>query len=89
MVYQHGFTKNAMVINFAQGRVSIGFSCIVTKIQNTSNSRRISPRQVVQACIRKKCDGHKLCSKSSAESSFDRFFMHCLENSKYWPFTMY
>ncbi|RWW35330.1 hypothetical protein BHE74_00059749, partial [Ensete ventricosum] len=33
----------------------------------------------------KKRDGHKLC----AESSFDRFFVHRLENSKYWPFTMY
>ncbi|RWV82734.1 hypothetical protein GW17_00055743, partial [Ensete ventricosum] len=27
----------------------------------------------------KKCDGHKLC----AESCFDRFFVHRLENSKY------
>ncbi|RZR75233.1 hypothetical protein BHM03_00052370, partial [Ensete ventricosum] len=33
----------------------------------------------------KKYDGHKLC----AESSFDRFFVHCLENSKYWPFPSY
>ncbi|RZS16904.1 hypothetical protein BHM03_00048971, partial [Ensete ventricosum] len=24
----------------------------------------------------KKCDGHKLCAKSRAKSSFDRFFMH-------------
>ncbi|RWW43572.1 hypothetical protein BHE74_00050751 [Ensete ventricosum] len=30
----------------------------------------------------KKYDGHKLCSKSN----FDRFFIHRLENSKYWPF---
>ncbi|RRT47131.1 hypothetical protein B296_00053942, partial [Ensete ventricosum] len=27
----------------------------------------------------KKCDDHKLCTKSS----FDRFFMHRLRNSKY------
>ncbi|RRT68158.1 hypothetical protein BHE74_00046976, partial [Ensete ventricosum] len=33
----------------------------------------------------KKCDGHKLCAKSS----FDRFFMHRLRNSKYWPFPTY
>ncbi|RWW38882.1 hypothetical protein BHE74_00055846, partial [Ensete ventricosum] len=32
----------------------------------------------------KKCDGHKVCTKSS----FDQFFMHRLENSKYWPFPM-
>ncbi|RWW35420.1 hypothetical protein BHE74_00059646 [Ensete ventricosum] len=40
---------------------------------------------------RKKCDGQKLYTKSRAESksSFDRFFVHYLENSKYWPFPMY
>ncbi|RRT69998.1 hypothetical protein B296_00026249 [Ensete ventricosum] len=31
----------------------------------------------------KKCDGHKLCAKSCVKSSFDRFFVHRLENSKY------
>ncbi|RWV79220.1 hypothetical protein GW17_00059679 [Ensete ventricosum] len=34
----------------------------------------------------KKCDGHKLCTKSHAESSFDQFFMYHLGNSKYRPF---
>ncbi|RWV86974.1 hypothetical protein GW17_00051078, partial [Ensete ventricosum] len=33
----------------------------------------------------KKCNGHKLYAKSS----FDRFFVHRIENSKYWPFPMY
>ncbi|RRT35861.1 hypothetical protein B296_00046759, partial [Ensete ventricosum] len=33
----------------------------------------------------KKCDGHKLCAKSS----FERFFVHHLENLKYWPFPTY
>ncbi|RWW47071.1 hypothetical protein BHE74_00046981, partial [Ensete ventricosum] len=28
----------------------------------------------------KKCDGHKLCAKSCAKSSFDRFFVHYLGN---------
>ncbi|RZS05606.1 hypothetical protein BHM03_00036144, partial [Ensete ventricosum] len=37
----------------------------------------------------KKHDGHKLCEKSSAESSFDRFFVQRLGNSKYWPFLTY
>ncbi|RRT31243.1 hypothetical protein B296_00058276, partial [Ensete ventricosum] len=37
----------------------------------------------------KKYDGHKLCAKSHAESRFDRFFVHRLKNSKYWPFPMY
>ncbi|RRT42681.1 hypothetical protein B296_00010893, partial [Ensete ventricosum] len=30
----------------------------------------------------KKCDGHKHCIMSCAKSSFVRFFMHHLENSK-------
>ncbi|RWW53779.1 hypothetical protein BHE74_00039690 [Ensete ventricosum] len=33
----------------------------------------------------KKRNGHKLCAKSS----FDRFFVHCLEISKYWQFPTY
>ncbi|RRT55711.1 hypothetical protein B296_00033228, partial [Ensete ventricosum] len=37
----------------------------------------------------KKCNGHKHCAKSHVESSFDRFFVHHLENSKYWPFPTY
>ncbi|RRT31889.1 hypothetical protein B296_00058054 [Ensete ventricosum] len=37
----------------------------------------------------KKRDGHQLCAKSCAESSFDMFLVHRLENSKYWPFLMY
>ncbi|RRT31248.1 hypothetical protein B296_00056656 [Ensete ventricosum] len=73
--------KIATFINFAQSRVSIVFSCTVSEIQNTFLSHLISPREVVQARFRKKYNGHKLCSKSV--SSFDRFFMHCLGNSKY------
>ncbi|RRT70608.1 hypothetical protein B296_00014079, partial [Ensete ventricosum] len=37
----------------------------------------------------KKYDNHKLCAKSCIESSFDRFFMHLLGNSKCWPFPTY
>ncbi|RRT45877.1 hypothetical protein B296_00009928 [Ensete ventricosum] len=37
----------------------------------------------------KKRNGHKLYAKSRAKSSFDRFFVHYLRISKYWPFTMY
>ncbi|RRT43170.1 hypothetical protein B296_00050312, partial [Ensete ventricosum] len=37
----------------------------------------------------KKCDGHKVCTKSSAKSSFDRIFVQRLKNSKYWPFPKY
>ncbi|RRT60479.1 hypothetical protein B296_00038528 [Ensete ventricosum] len=31
----------------------------------------------------RKSDSHKLCAKSRVKSSFVRFFMHRLENSKY------
>ncbi|RWW38513.1 hypothetical protein BHE74_00056246 [Ensete ventricosum] len=33
----------------------------------------------------KKCYGHKFCAKSRSAWSFDRFFLHRLGNSKYWP----
>ncbi|RWV77903.1 hypothetical protein GW17_00061212 [Ensete ventricosum] len=81
--------KNVTVINVARSLVSIGFSCTVSKIQNTGHSRCISSWDVVRVRFHKKCDGHKLCAKSRAESSFDRFFVHRLGNSKYWPFPMY
>ncbi|RRT45881.1 hypothetical protein B296_00009921, partial [Ensete ventricosum] len=37
----------------------------------------------------KKYDGHKLCVMSWRKSSYDRFFMHHLEISKYWVFPTY
>ncbi|RZS25512.1 hypothetical protein BHM03_00058719 [Ensete ventricosum] len=46
--------KNATVIDFAQSRVSIGFLCTISEIQNTGHSRLISPWEVVQARFRKK-----------------------------------
>ncbi|RZS17561.1 hypothetical protein BHM03_00049707 [Ensete ventricosum] len=36
-----------------------------------------------------KRDGHKLCAVSRAETSFNRFFVHRLRNSKYWPIPSY
>ncbi|RZS23463.1 hypothetical protein BHM03_00056404 [Ensete ventricosum] len=66
-------------------RVLIGFSCTISEIQNTSHSNRISPWEVVRAWFREKFYGHKLCTKSS----FDRFVVHRLENSKYWPLPKY
>ncbi|RWW79654.1 hypothetical protein BHE74_00012040 [Ensete ventricosum] len=37
----------------------------------------------------KKCNNHKLCAKSHAKSHFDRFFVHRLVISKYWPLPAY
>ncbi|RWV77317.1 hypothetical protein BHE74_00023227 [Ensete ventricosum] len=39
--------KNVMVINFAQSRVSIDFSCTISEIKITSHSQRIRPLEVV------------------------------------------
>ncbi|RRT31409.1 hypothetical protein B296_00057817 [Ensete ventricosum] len=46
--------KNTRVINFTQSRVSIRFSCTISKIQKTGHSRLISPREVVQARFHEK-----------------------------------
>ncbi|RRT39606.1 hypothetical protein B296_00034424 [Ensete ventricosum] len=50
--------KNMTVINFARScvqiRVSIDFSSIVSKIQNTGHSRSISPWEAVRARFREK-----------------------------------
>ncbi|RZS09285.1 hypothetical protein BHM03_00040354 [Ensete ventricosum] len=46
--------KNAMVIDIARSRVSIGFSCTISENQNTGHYRVISPWEVVQARFRKK-----------------------------------
>ncbi|RRT32228.1 hypothetical protein B296_00055457 [Ensete ventricosum] len=46
--------KNATVIIFAQSQVSISFSCNVSKIQNTGDSRLFNPREVVQARFHEK-----------------------------------
>ncbi|RZR75304.1 hypothetical protein BHM03_00054359 [Ensete ventricosum] len=46
--------KNTTVINVASSRVSIGFSCTVSEIQNTGLSHLISPWEVIQAHFRNK-----------------------------------
>ncbi|RWW55918.1 hypothetical protein BHE74_00037401 [Ensete ventricosum] len=47
-----------MAINFArsraQSRVSIGFSCTISKIQNTGHFQRICPWDVVRAWFHEK-----------------------------------
>ncbi|RRT68093.1 hypothetical protein B296_00024583 [Ensete ventricosum] len=46
--------KKKMVINFAQTRVSIGFSRTMSEFQNTGHSQHISPWEVVQARFHEK-----------------------------------
>ncbi|RZS28648.1 hypothetical protein BHM03_00062278, partial [Ensete ventricosum] len=45
----------------------------------------LAHRKSYKHAFTKKYDGHKLCLKSS----FDRFFLHRLRNSKYWSFPSY
>ncbi|RWW66818.1 hypothetical protein BHE74_00025792 [Ensete ventricosum] len=46
--------KNAMVINFAQSRVSISFSSTVSEFQHTGHSQRISTWEIVRARFHEK-----------------------------------
>ncbi|RWW47535.1 hypothetical protein BHE74_00046459 [Ensete ventricosum] len=46
--------KNVAVINFAQSRVSIGFSCTILEFQNTGHSQHISPWEAIRARFREK-----------------------------------
>ncbi|RZS27373.1 hypothetical protein BHM03_00060829 [Ensete ventricosum] len=58
--------KNMTVINFvrshAQSRVSIGFSCTISKIQNTNHSQRNNPWEVVRAWFHKKTRRSYICA---------------------------
>ncbi|RWV87345.1 hypothetical protein GW17_00050672, partial [Ensete ventricosum] len=49
-----------------------GFSCTISEVQNTGHSSVLAPRKLYEHGFMKKCDGHKLCPKSS----FDRFLFH-------------
>ncbi|RRT38799.1 hypothetical protein B296_00028614 [Ensete ventricosum] len=66
--------------------VSIDFSCTVSKLKILAIPVVLGHCKSYNHGFAKKRDGHKLCAKSRAESSFDRFFVHHLGNSKYWPF---
>ncbi|RWV83341.1 hypothetical protein GW17_00055072 [Ensete ventricosum] len=43
--------KNVTVINIMQSQISIGFSCIISEIQNTGHSQRIK-WEVIRAQFR-------------------------------------
>ncbi|RWW75703.1 hypothetical protein BHE74_00016249 [Ensete ventricosum] len=76
--YEHSFVKKCVVIKFAQ--ISIGFSCTVTKIQNTGNSQHTSQGKLYEHGFTKKRDDHKLYAKLCTKSSFEWFFAHHIRN---------
>ncbi|RRT45175.1 hypothetical protein B296_00055304 [Ensete ventricosum] len=53
MSYEHGFTKKCdgykLCVKSHVNRVLIDFLCIISEIQHTRHSQRISPREVVRA----------------------------------------
>ncbi|RRT35233.1 hypothetical protein B296_00023903 [Ensete ventricosum] len=85
--------KNAMVINFCEVASRVEFRLVFrASVEFRSVLRALSRKFKILAIhdvladgktyehgFTKKRDGHKLC----VESSFDRFFVHHLENSKY------
>ncbi|RRT31153.1 hypothetical protein B296_00058595 [Ensete ventricosum] len=81
--------KNTTIINFARSYAQVEFRSIFRA--PSRKFKILAIHDVLAHCnsyehgFMKKRDGHKLC----AESSFDRFFVHCLENSKYWCFSFY
>ncbi|RWW45740.1 hypothetical protein BHE74_00048392 [Ensete ventricosum] len=82
-----------MVINFheAASRVEFrsSFCAPSRKFKILANPNILAHGKSYEQGFMKKCYGHKLWVKSRAESSFDRFFMHRLGYSKYWPFPTY
>ncbi|RWW53344.1 hypothetical protein BHE74_00040190 [Ensete ventricosum] len=86
--YEHGFTKkydghklcakSYAKLNFNRFFVHRKFKMLV--IPNVLAHERLYEHNFT-----KRHDGHKLCTKSS----FDRFFVHPLGNSKYWSFQTY
>ncbi|RRT31139.1 hypothetical protein B296_00056026 [Ensete ventricosum] len=75
--------KNTTVINIARSHARVKFRSIFRapsrKFKILAIHDVLAHGKSYEHGFTKKCDGHKLC----AESSFERFFMHHLGNSKY------
>ncbi|RWW43852.1 hypothetical protein BHE74_00050442, partial [Ensete ventricosum] len=56
------------------GRVSIGYSCVVSEIQNTDHSRRISPWEVVRAWFYEKTRRSRTLHKVARRVEFRLVF---------------
>ncbi|RRT31251.1 hypothetical protein B296_00056658 [Ensete ventricosum] len=82
-----------MVINFREVASGVefrsGFRAPSRKFKILANPNVLAHGNSYEHGFMKKCDSHKHYAKSRLESSFDWFYVHRLENSKYWQFTMY
>ncbi|RWV96905.1 hypothetical protein GW17_00040344, partial [Ensete ventricosum] len=70
--YEHGFRKNTTIINFAQIEFRSIFRAPSQKFKILSIPNILAHGKSYKHNFMKKCDGHKLCAKSS----FDQFFVH-------------
>ncbi|RZS24502.1 hypothetical protein BHM03_00057575 [Ensete ventricosum] len=67
--------KNATVINFGRVEFRSVFRALSQKFKILVIPVLLPHGKSYEHAFAKKYDSHKLCSKSRAESSFDRFFM--------------
>ncbi|RZS27383.1 hypothetical protein BHM03_00060840 [Ensete ventricosum] len=88
--YEHSFVKNATVIKVAREvKFRSVFRAPSRKFKILAIPNVLAHVKSYEHGFAKKHDGHKLCAKSCAKPSFDRFFVDHLRNSKYWSFPMY
>ncbi|RWW69705.1 hypothetical protein BHE74_00022681, partial [Ensete ventricosum] len=60
-----------------------GFHAPSQKFKILAIPNVLAHRMSYKHSFTKKCDGHKLCVKSSVKLSFDQVFVHRLRNLKY------
>ncbi|RRT51053.1 hypothetical protein B296_00051320 [Ensete ventricosum] len=90
MSYEHGFMKKQSLRKVAcECEFRSIFLAPSQKFKILAIPNVLAHGKSYEHGFMKKCDGHKLCVKSHPKSSFDRFFVRHLRNSKYWPFLMY
>ncbi|RWW06181.1 hypothetical protein GW17_00030499 [Ensete ventricosum] len=86
MSYEHGFTKKCDGHKLcAEVEFRSCFRAPSRKFKILVFPVLLANGKSYKQAFEKKYDGHKLCP----EPSFDRFFVHRLGNTKYWPFPMY
>ncbi|RWW45533.1 hypothetical protein BHE74_00048620 [Ensete ventricosum] len=90
MSYEHSFFKKVTIIKVVREVEFRSVFCAPSqKFKILVIPNVLAHGKSYEYGFMKKHDGHKLCAKSRAKSSFDRFFVHRLKNSKYWPFPTY
>ncbi|RWW53456.1 hypothetical protein BHE74_00040043 [Ensete ventricosum] len=93
MSYEHNFTINSTIIYFARIERRVEFRSFFRtpsqKFKILVIPDVLAHSKSFEHGFTKKREGHKLCAKLHADSSFYRLFENHLGNSKYWPFPTY